>query len=262
MTMDGDRCLCTMSESKSDSEVPVGEHETVEHFKLSSREEIETFEALIQEYAKTAWPIPNHISLVTAFDSLQGREDGGRIFTALLDLYLSFVFLYYDMCEIGGTWNKNFSKGKLEGGSILDDSKKFVGKMKIHRFATSYVLRYRALWDKLMGLMVLVEVPSAYDTFCGATKKKKSFTKIAKDKNLLPEQELTDMIDGLAKFDEKFRTGEAHGVGALRKWTLTMVGVDQNPQIELIGYWNVANLMIKNLMVRYGFMPNVPVSKT
>jgi hypothetical protein len=78
------------------------------------------------------------------------------------------LLLYLDSNAVGGTWNQLFSKGKLEGGSVLDSEAKFFGKMDIHRFNTAYVLRYRALWDKLMGLMILIFVPNEYDLFAGA----------------------------------------------------------------------------------------------
>ena len=42
----------------------------------------------------------------------------------------------------------------------------------------------------------------------------------------------------LSNFDDKFRTAEAHGMGKLRKHTLSMQIMSENIQIEIIDYWN------------------------
>ena len=49
---------------------------------------------------------------------------------------------------------------------------------------------------------------------------------------------LTEFLD---KFDDSFRTAEAHGTGVLRKSSFTMETLDKNPQLDLLGYWNVIN---------------------
>ena len=214
----------------------------LEDFSLRDRSEIEKFEEFLYQYetARTQFAL-KHISLVTTYDNLQGREDGGRIFAALLDIQLSFVLLRCDLLAIGGIWNENFSKGKLEGGSILDSQAKFFGKMDIYRFSTSYVLRYRALWDKIMGILVLAFSPSDYEGFVDAKSKKKTFRKIATKTGNIPELFVKDLEELLTNFDDKFRTAEAHGTGILRKYSFSMESMDKNPQIELIGYWNSLN---------------------
>lgn len=214
----------------------------MKYFTLESREEVERFEALLGEYcqARTQMAL-SHISLVKAWDQLHQREDGGRVFTALLDLYLTLHLIEFDMSSVGGTWNSLFSKGKLEGGSILDSQSKFFGKMDIHRFATSYVLRYRAIWDKLMGFFILYFAPKEYDSFCKSKSKKKAFRNIASAVSALPNEFVTAILDRIEEFDNNFRTAEAHGTGIVRKWALTMEGMEDNPFIELFGHWNVLN---------------------
>lgn len=212
------------------------------YFALETLEQVERFEHLLGEYSKSRTQLAlDHIPLAKAFNELHKRSDGGRIFTALLDLYLNVHLIDYDMTTIGGTWNNLFSKGKLEGGSILDTPAKFFGKMDIHRHATSFVLRYRAIWDKLMGFFVLYFAPSKYEAFAQSTSKKKSFRRIAVKIDALPPDYVTGMLDFLEKFDDKFRTPEAHGTGAVRKWSLTMESFEGNPLLDLIGYWNIVN---------------------
>ena len=60
----------------------------------------------------------------------------------------------------------------------------------------------------------------------------------------MPEIHIASINDMLTEFDSTFRTAEAHGTGALRKYSLTMEAFDNNPQIELIEYWNYTNELI------------------
>jgi len=220
---------------------------TVETFTLNTREEVVQFEDLLDKYATARAQFPiKHISLVDASDYLHVRSDGGRIFSALLDIQINFLLIFLDSTSVGGTWNQLFSKGKLEGGSVLDSEAKFFGKMDIHRFNTAYVLRYRALWDKLMGLMILIYAPSEYDSFSGAKSKKRTFMKMAAKHKFANQQFLEDLNKLLTEFDDTFRTSEAHGTGVLRKYSFTMESLAQNPQIELIRFWNAVNGFVAN----------------
>lgn len=211
-------------------------------FKLETREEVERFEALMLQYTEERSQIVlNHIPLLKAWEQLHLRDDGGRVFTALLDLYLNLHMIHLDLTSIGATWNANFSKGKLEGGSVLDSSAKFFGKMDIHRFATAFVLRYRAIWDKVMGFLLLQFSPKDYEVFSRSKSKKKAFRKAASMIPHISEEFVTELLEALEKFDDMFRTPEAHGTGTIRKWSLTMEGFNGNPMFDLIDHWNFLN---------------------
>lgn len=151
-----------------------------ELLELDSREEVARFEELLDKYAtaKTQSPI-KHLSLTAAYDHLQSRTDGGRIFSALLDIQVNFHLLYLDLHRVGAAWTQLSSKGMLGGGSALDSQARFFGKLEIHRFNSGYVLRYRALWDKLMGLMILIFAPQEYEAFINAKSKRARFQKLA-----------------------------------------------------------------------------------
>ena len=132
-------------------------------FRLDSREKAEKFDALLGRYLKKkTGAYSGHISLVRVWDQLELHPNKGRIFAALFDILVSFSHLEHDLYSMCNTWNSRFSKGKLQGGSIFDSEKKFFGKLDLHRFETAFVFRYRALWDKLMGVIVLVEKPNKY----------------------------------------------------------------------------------------------------
>lgn len=220
---------------------------TLSVFALNSREEVVAFQEMLEGYSKTAFqtPLP-HISLIDAYDYLQARSDGGRVFTALLDLQINSLLVFADIYSMGATWNRLFSKGKLEGGSVLDSRIKFDGKMEIHRSNTSFVLRYRAIWDKIMGLMILMHTPVQYENFMKAKSRKKEFIKIAKASKFADEVFLNNLEELLTSFDNKFRTAEAHGSGVLRKYSFVMESLEKNPQIELVEYWNKVNQFLLN----------------
>jgi len=212
------------------------------NFILNNRDDVIKFERSARDYSSSQFQIAvQHISLVDAFDYCQYREDGSRLFAAFLDVFINFTLLYADMHTASKTWNARFSKGKLEGGSILDCNERFVGKMEIHRYFSSFILRYRAFWDKLMGLLVFLYAPQNYDRFVSADSRRSKFAGCVEGVPQVPIEFVQFLKTTLTEFDNKFRTPEAHGTGALRKWTLTMDGMGENPQLELIGYWNFVN---------------------
>lgn len=216
-------------------------------FSLGTRDDIVTFEVMLDSYSTQNFQMPlQHISLVEAYDYLESRKDRSRVFAAVLDLRINLILVFSDITSMGAVWNRFFSKGRLEGGSVLDNAIKFNGKMDIHRFNTSFVLRYRALWDKLMGLMILMDAPQHYDKFIKANSRKKEFIKIAKAQKICEEAFIVQLVDLLTTFDNKFRTSEAHGTGVLRKYSFLMEPMIDNPQGDLVEYWNRLNQFIAN----------------
>ena len=223
-------------------------------FTLNSREEVIRFVELLENHEKNRVQIVhNYFPLVKAYDYLKIKNNSMRSFTSILDIYINFTILKHDSMKIMGVWNDFFSKDKLEGGSILDSQVKFSAKMDIHQASSSYILRYRSLWDKIMGFLILFFVPNEYENFAGAKSRKTAFRKIV-EKNQLSTKINTifnrpyiEVLDEITRFDEIYRTPEAHGAGALRKWSLSMQSMLENPSGDLIGYWNVINQIIANI---------------
>lgn len=218
-----------------------------ETFSLKTRDDVHKFEVMAQKYMTDRASMPlTHINLIQAFDYCSRYKNNEKLFAAIFDIYVNFILIFSDLTSSGGIWNNNFSKGKLEGGTILDSYEKFQGKLDKHRYDTSFIFRYRAIWDKLMGFIVLLAVPEQYEKFNNDLSKKKAFKKIKFSDGFLPDGFQKLIIDHLQDFDDKFRTAEAHGTGRLRKWSFSMQSMDKNPSIELMGYWNVLNSFMRD----------------
>lgn len=217
-------------------------------FKLNNRDEVQCFEEFLHAYEKEHYHFAvEHLSLVGFFDALQGHPDGGRIFVAILDIKISLSILWGDIHEVGAAWNKNFSKGKMEGGTISDSFEKFSGKMDVHRFSSAFILHYRALWDKIMGLFILFYVPNQYNSFCRAKSRQKRFLSLASHIPQIGRNAASEICNVVEQFDKLFRTPEAHGTGTLRKWSFLMEPMNKNPHGDLFGYWNYMNKTITSL---------------
>ena len=213
-----------------------------ESFTLKDIGEVRKFQELLDKYTDSInGSSLRHVDLVKAHEWCQHRNDGGKVFAALLDVQINFVLLWCDMLKFGKNINIILHKDTPTPKSILEDENVFIEKMDIHRYSSSFVLRYRALWDKVMGLLVLLLVPNDYEKFQKAKSRKKMFRKIALGSGSIPDNYVTSIESAIEDFDRIFRTAEAHGTGSLRKWTLTMEKFTENPQSQLFGYWNLIN---------------------
>src|SRR5690606_17453071 len=139
---------------------------------------------------------------------------------------------------------------------------------------TSFTYRCRAFWDKYMGLLVLIYSPNEYEKYCKAKSRKKKFQSLSnewisfpielqesliqtlqqhpfynelKGKNIYPTPFLDILLTFIDQLDNKYRTAEAHGTGAIRKWSLSMLPAEQSQDFALFSHWNIANSMIQGL---------------
>ncbi len=219
-----------------------------EEFHLKDRKEVKTFQYMLDRYlhSKTKMEKP-YINLLDIYDALKGYKNEQQLFTMFLDLKINLVLLDVDIAQSGGIWNGLFTKGKLEGGSVLDSKIKFFGKMEIHRYNTSYIFRYRAIWDKLMGILILLYLPDDYKSFTNSKSKKRAFKRIAKKSPNFEDGFVDSLIDALTKFDNELRTPEAHKTGRLRKFSFTMNADHENPSFQLFGYANMLLDIIRKI---------------
>jgi uncharacterized protein YukE len=110
--------------------------------------------------------------------------------------------------------------------------------------ASNAALRLRAMWDKLLGLRILLYWPNQYQKFSAAKSRLKEFKKIAKawkrdssngqdesieEWNKNWEQSINQIDSTIRKIDDDFRTAEAHSVGRISKWAFVKQEDEDDP---------------------------------
>lgn len=212
---------------------------------LSNDDELRELEAQFDRYieSRAGFPSVVHFSLVEVRRALVNDPDVGRKFAALLDIRISMGLLQCDNIKLGKLANKAIHH--LDGRAPLETvDAAFDLRMDIHAAANSFIFRFRSIWDKVMGLYVLTFRPDSYNAFCSARSRKRMFTTLMKG---VPEIEALSAFakhaeDVVGRFDDFFRTPEAHGTGRLRKHTFNWGSLEECRAFALTNYWNYANM--------------------
>lgn len=212
------------------------------HFTVGSRAEAELFAVRTQEY-QIAWRghAVQHLPLANAYVYCISRSDGSQLFASLFDIYINNVLLYRDMLDGLGLWNGHFSNGRNSHVATLESTEMFIVKMDIHRHVSSFVFRYRAMWDKLMGAWLLLYLPEEYPAFSGARSKRRSFLKSVMKIVSFPPDTIKAIRETLEAFDGEFRTPEVHGTGSLRKLSFASGASLNILPGKLVPYYNKLN---------------------
>lgn len=210
--------------------------------KISTRLEAEKFDQSLNQYRLEhhihKWPF---ISLEEAFVALESGLVDGRFFSAFFDICLQDIALQRDLKIIRDETNREYSGGEMEGFFSL--------RMGRYIAASNAAFRFRAMWDKLMGLMVLLHWSDEYKRFSGARSRLKEFKRIAKRWNIDTKenqnasieewnkkwnQRLENIEKIIREIDDNFRTAETHGVGRLSKWAFEKQKDEDDPFEELL----------------------------
>lgn len=203
---------------------------TKREFQLKDPEETARFERLLDEYRQRRGLHPYcHLPLAQAHKVLVEIPEGGRLFVSLFDIQLSRTFLNEELNAITDVLNRDVRERRSSDHSILADLDFFAERVDLHRACTNFVLRYRALWDKVMGVLVLLLCFEEYDKFSGANSRLRAFGEIMRRTNALPENECQKIKKCVSDFNDRFRTAEAHDSGVLRKWSLVVQDGENNP---------------------------------
>ena len=181
-------------------------------------------------------------------------EGANRLFVAVYDLEIAFLFMEIDICSVAGTHNLQFAPGRPSADDVpLLDAAAFAGKMDILEHLTAFTLRCRAFWDKTMGVVFLLCDPSQYDRFARASSRKRFFARHAAEwpdppSHLLRLLEDSDFrafdpiprfprtLDRVVEHLDGIRTAEAHGTGTLRKSALGTGPIGESKSALLIAH--------------------------
>ena len=189
--------------------------------------------------------------------SFAQRGDATRLFAAVYDLEITFLFMEMDICSTAGTHNLQFAPGRPHENSVpLFSDAAFAGKMDTLEHLTAFALRCRAFWDKVMGVLFLLSEPAKYDAFTSNRSRRRFFANRAaewpdppshllgflQDPNfraLDPKPRFPDILVQVMDSVDTIRTAEAHGAGRLRKSALGTVPVEESLHATLLAHYNI-----------------------
>jgi hypothetical protein len=209
-------------------------------FKISCKEDAIKFEKQLHAIYDSHIQCPGKIifGLDNIFEVCHQfkKEYGSRVFSAILDFAISQTNCTCELDDCVKVWNKYFSESNEYGNAsqslLLDSEKFFEGKFYYQRHLNSFVFKFRAHWDKVMGLYFLVWKYESYQNFIRSHSKKKMFLKEFEGHKMVDQEVVNYVKNELTLFDENFRTHEAHGTGRLRKFTFTN-GLEHSKEVLL-----------------------------
>lgn len=216
-----------------------------DRMKFKNRDEVIKFEVQINAYEHRMNGFKfNSLSIVSAYDFCQDRESDGKLFSAFTDLYLNVLLLSLDIASAGSAWNKYLSKKDIDL-SGFNDPEIFLGRAEVFRFNSSFILRYRAFLDKFMGTLVLYYSPEKYESFLRGKSRRKSFSSALSGIDKIPQEFFENIKNHIDSFDNEFRTAEAHGTGALRKYSFMNLPLEEDPAIKLLKQYNMIIILME-----------------
>lgn len=174
-----------------------------------------------------------------------------RIFSIFLDLKINFANLSAYIYELLGN---EYDVSNLP--------KMLHPRMKLQFYANACVMTCRATWDKLMGVIVLIELGlKSYDQFISSSSKKKYFRKHIEDlsSDKFPKETLEEFLEVVTKLDDTFRTQEAHGSGGnIRNAAFSDGSLSNTVLIEIVGHYNYLHEYLDNFWHDMNFLDEKP----
>lgn len=174
-----------------------------------------------------------------------------RIFSIFLDLKINFANLSAYIYELLGS---EYDVSNLP--------KMLHPRMKLQFYANACVMTCRAIWDKLMGVIIFIELGlKSYEQFIGSSSKKKYFRKHIEDlsSDKFPKETLEEFIEVITRLDDTFRTQEAHGSGGnIRNAAFSDGSLSNTVLIEIVGHYNYLYEYLDNFWHDMNFLDEKP----
>lgn len=206
-----------------------------QEFSLKNKEEVIKFTELIKSYVEEETHLPFHwIDLPCWFDKcMMMEENGGRLFSAILDLKITFAFVFIDFNRIIPGFKVVNSE---ESPNILADANIFKEKMALLHDNIDMAIRFRTFYDKFMGVLVLLSSPDKYNKLGSSGSRKSDLRKLLDGH--MDSESLDSICATISCLDERFRTAEVHQTGRMRKWVLGGRDCFVDNVVELSGFFN------------------------
>ena len=192
---------------------------------------------MLHKHVEAETHLPFHsLNLTRAFDyCMELGENGGKLFAALLDLKITIAFLFIDAIKYAPDFN---ALNRKDGLNILEDEALFNKKMKMLHHNIDLAVRYRAFYDKLMGIVIMLKQPSMYGYFINKDRKTSTKTKFKGIiKGYIDDECISTLINQVDYLDNNYRTAEVHKTGSMRTWVLTSQDLFLDKQLNLMNYF-------------------------
>ena len=161
-----------------------------------------------------------------------GEEFKSKLKGVLTDIKSIWFALGYDIIQ--------FAKNT---GDDID------ARFKRYIYINNIVVRIRALWERLIGLAVLLERPHDYDKIFKAQKVRRKFIKEFKDSKHLVSKYIWDYLHSIDIFERRFRTPEIHKIGRTIRWATR-----ENPSEEVnrpLAHYNDLNILLREIVKEF-----------
>lgn len=207
-----------------------------------SAKQAKEFDVLLRKWLRDNSCAPGFHVSTEKFFKKYGQVDS-KLMHAWTDLLINFAILQLDYFDIAAHWNDS-RRGESEDTHVHFT---FSERIDFHRSVTTFIFRYRALWDKLFGVLILINYPEKYDVFMGSKSKKTYFFRLFKEGLSEKGRNLMTSLEGdLTLFEEQFRTPEIHGSGKARKWTFSLNSLEIAEGNEMFFLFRMYNVLINN----------------
>ena len=207
---------------------------------INSLEDAKKLEKLILQYGRihTGTELP-YINIEKVYSKLHDKgNQGSRLIAAFVDLKVNFTSLLIDSFISGAKWNEQVKIKIGNDESLLDNSKLFLLKLEVHMNEANYIPRYRAMWDKIMGILLLLQSEDLYEKYNSSKSRKKAFKKLSINSTLYDSEFVEYVQSHIQYFDDNLRTGEIHRFGSLRKYFSLKNPHNEEPYLKLRSSWN------------------------
>jgi len=210
-------------------------------YRINSKQSAEAFERRLKDFCAARGIYVDSFGLGDAYTILTSPTFEPRCFGAYLDLLLQDIALQQDIntiCEMTNIENAN-----RNADGFTDD------RMERYIASSNAAHRIRAMWDKIMGLVILLEHPESYPGFVDGKSKLSVFKKINEQCIKIYKQEseeiasyltgnLNRIVDNINLISNNYRTSEAHSVGRLSKWAFARQVDEDDPFETMINACN------------------------
>jgi hypothetical protein len=193
----------------------------VASYDFSNEDDVSRFDRDLDEYSRNRGLDWKQIDLVRCFRGL--HESRPDIFYAVLDLKLSLSVMECDSIRML----------KCQSRETPDETFEF------YRYLTSFIVRYRAFYDKFMSFVIRVGYPKSLNSFDKAKSRNQAFYKIVSKSPaffttsgrvfIFDPELLTWLCEYLNEINSNFRTPEVHGTGKVRKWVFNPLALSDTP---------------------------------